>query len=162
MWAGIYCLGTIAKQSGDSVISSGNVPICKKSYAVETEHETPETAISCAFVPAPTTHAVTRNRKPIVCSYWGEIIPGSHDVLETDNSLLERDLARTCPSCLMDRHFLENLLFGQAKISIKNFQLWHYLGLKVHNQIFLYKPSSSTWLKSKLPLLTHTLSNVVG
>ena len=32
-----------------------------------------------------------------------------------------RDLARTGPAYLLDRHFSENLLFGQAKISMKNF-----------------------------------------
>ena len=32
-----------------------------------------------------------------------------------------RDLARTHPACLLDRQFPENLGFGQAKISLKNF-----------------------------------------
>ena len=30
-------------------------------------------------------------------------------------------LARTCLACLLDRQFAENLIFGQAKISMKNF-----------------------------------------
>ena len=35
--------------------------------------------------------------------------------------MLVRYLARTCIACLLDRQFPENLLFGQAKISMKNF-----------------------------------------
>ena len=31
-------------------------------------------------------------------------------------------LARTRPNCLLDRQFPENLLFGQAKVSMKYFQ----------------------------------------
>ena len=38
-----------------------------------------------------------------------------------------KDLVRTCPVCLLDRQFPENLLFGQAKISMKNFQLLRLL-----------------------------------
>ena len=32
-----------------------------------------------------------------------------------------RDLTRTLPTCLLERQFPENLLFGQAKISMKIF-----------------------------------------
>ena len=37
--------------------------------------------------------------------------------------LLARDLPGTCPACLLDRKFPENL-FEQAKISMKNFPFW--------------------------------------
>ena len=40
----------------------------------------------------------------------------------TDLGLGDRDLAKTCPTCLLDRQFPEKLLFGQAKISMKKFQ----------------------------------------
>ena len=33
-----------------------------------------------------------------------------------------RDLARACPACLSVRLFPEKFLFGQAEISMKNFQ----------------------------------------
>ena len=39
-----------------------------------------------------------------------------------------RDLARTCPTCLLNRQFNENLLFQQAKISVKNFHV-DFLGV---------------------------------
>ena len=40
----------------------------------------------------------------------------------------------TYPACLLDRQlFPENLLFGQAKISMKNFQFWFFGD---DNQIF--------------------------
>ena len=44
-----------------------------------------------------------------------------------------RDLATIRPACFLDRQFPENLLFGQAKISIKNFQFWLFGG---NNKIF--------------------------
>ena len=34
-----------------------------------------------------------------------------------------RDLERIRPACLVDRQFPENLPFGQANITIKNFQI---------------------------------------
>ena len=35
-------------------------------------------------------------------------------------SLLSGSIARTRPACLLDRRFPENLIFGQAKISMEN------------------------------------------
>ena len=43
---------------------------------------------------------------------------------QAESLLWDRDLARTCPARLLDRQFPENLLFGYAKISMKNFQFW--------------------------------------
>ena len=40
------------------------------------------------------------------------------------HSLANRDLARTLPACFVDRPFHEKLLFGQANISMKNFQIF--------------------------------------
>ena len=34
-----------------------------------------------------------------------------------------RDLPRTCPVCVLDRQFSENLHFGKSKIFMKNFRL---------------------------------------
>ena len=41
----------------------------------------------------------------------------------TTFSHTDRDLARTRPACLLDRQFPENFPFGQANISMKNFQI---------------------------------------
>ena len=35
-----------------------------------------------------------------------------------------RDLVSTRQECLLDRKIPENFLFGQAKLSMKNFQYW--------------------------------------
>ena len=37
---------------------------------------------------------------------------------------VNRDLARTRPTSLLDRQFPDNLLFGQANISMKNFNFF--------------------------------------
>ena len=52
---------------------------------------------------------------------------------------------------LLDGKFPENLLFGQAKISMRIFEL-DYFG--VIHRYFINKPSSRTWSKCKLPILT--------
>ena len=44
-----------------------------------------------------------------------------------------KDLARTHLTCRLDRQFPENLHFGQANISVKNFQFWIFGG---NNQTF--------------------------
>ena len=42
--------------------------------------------------------------------------------LSHNHTLGARDLARTRPTCLLERQFQKNLLFGQAKIYMKIFQ----------------------------------------
>ena len=49
-----------------------------------------------------------------ICSFKA---PGCRDL-----AAKARELARTLPVCLLDRHFPETLPFGQAKVSVKNFQ----------------------------------------
>ena len=74
---------------------------------------------------------------------------------------LQKDLAKTHPPYLLDRQFRDNLLFGQANISIKNFQ-WLYVDyFGILQMYFSYKPPFKTTLKCKLHFL-HWLLNVVG
>ena len=44
-----------------------------------------------------------------------------------------RDLASNRPAYLLDRQFPENLIFGKAKFSMKNFQVRPFVG---YNQMF--------------------------
>ena len=57
----------------------------------------------------------------------------------------------------LDRHFPENILFGQANISLKNFQFRLSWEISFPSNI-----SSTAWLKYKLPSFTHRLLNLVG
>ena len=58
----------------------------------------------------------------------------------------DRDLARTHSACLLESQF-PDLLFGQAKYSMKRFQFLTFWGLKQITKYFPDKPSSRTRLK---------------
>ena len=48
--------------------------------------------------------------------------------------VIDRDIARTHPACVLDGQFPEKFLFRLAKISMKNFQFFGIIIISFHNK----------------------------